>query len=150
MRVLTDLLLLFPWTSTGWSVISAIKIRRVLGFHSAFDKSYTLPKRYIENKNVFTELQTLSSEPCLQNGKKNWELRFYTSYHKKTILHYLKFILISLLSLSIHMIFLVPLSLVLLFHGFETHVIFECTFKYQTYKYSPQLIPLQSHCLQEN
>lgn len=56
LRVLTDLLLLFPWTSTGWSVISAIKIRRVLGFHSAFNKSYTLSKRYIENKNVFTEL----------------------------------------------------------------------------------------------
>ena len=52
------------------------------------------------------------------------------------------FILISLLSLSIHMIFLVPLSLVILFHGFETHVIFECIFKYQTYKYLPQLISL--------
>lgn len=56
LRVLTDLLLLFPWTSTGWSVISAIKIRRVLGVLGAFNKSYILSKRYIKNKYVFTEL----------------------------------------------------------------------------------------------
>lgn len=107
-RLLTDLLLLFPWTSTSWSVISAIKIREeFLGVLGAFNKSYILSKGILKIS-MYLQNYKLSSQPCLPKWK-NWELHFYTSYHKKNTLHYAH-VQMNLLSLSIHMIFLVPLS----------------------------------------